>query len=208
MSPESARCSVTAIAEDNAHEEFVRAIVDRIAVEVGVKASVGIANTGRGAASYGRGRKRWLRQLQKGAYSLPDALVVVRDGNGGGWNHVRDDERTEILKVLPEVAPILVIACPDPYVERWCLLDRGALRRVFGQALDVDHQQTGTDYFKQRFDAHAAILDTGIEIGATAYIRDIVGEMDLTVAERASSAFSDFVSDLRNQFRRVKREHD
>ena len=69
------------------------------------------------------------------------------------------NERRKEFDQADSLAPI-VLATPDPHVERWLLLDGAAFRQVFGRGCDAPNLRCDRDLYKQRL--VAAILAAGI----------------------------------------------
>lgn len=91
----------------------------------------------------------------------------------------------------------MVLAVPDPHVERWLLLDGAAFKAVFGQGCDAPDRKCDRDRYKQRL--VEAIRGTGVtpSVGGIEYAEDIVRAMDVDRAMQADRSFARFVDGLR-----------
>lgn len=97
-------------------------------------------------------------------------------------------------------APV-VVAVPDPHIERWLLLDGEAFKAALGRGCDAPDRKCDRDRYKQRLieavrDAGAIPILSGLE-----HAEDIVRRMDVERTTRADRSFKRFVEDLRATFR-------
>ena len=124
--------------EDSGHEQFARALLNRLARELGLKLSI---NTVSGRGGHGQAVtefKAWQRMVTSGrgiSHQIPDLLVLLIDANSFGSARVyREIEQA----IDPAVFPRRAIGCPDPHVERWCLADPQSVQEVLGIAAPPD----------------------------------------------------------------------
>ena len=81
----------------------------------------------------------YLRALRQQREPLPDLIVAATDANCKGLN-----ARTrEIADPDPRTPPV-VLAIPDPHIERWLLLDGAAFKAVFDMRERYMLATTGT----------------------------------------------------------------
>jgi hypothetical protein len=186
--------------EDRAHEEFVGAIMRRIArdenrqIQLRVRAARG-------------GYPRVLNELdlyQKvvlsglATMSLPDVLVVAADANCHGLAAKKKAIRQRLKKAFKDHT---VLAVPDPHVERWYLSDRQAFKQVVGVQPLAERRKCERDRYKHilaqavRDGGHPAILG-GIE-----FAKELADSMDFYRAGRAEPSFKQFVSDAVSAFK-------
>ena len=86
--------------------------------------------------------ERYLRDLRTQGSPWPDLIVVATDANCQGF---RDRVRT----VDPQNPPApVVLAVPDPHVERWLLLDGAAFKAVFGQGCEAPDRKCSRNRYK------------------------------------------------------------
>lgn len=190
--------------EDRAHEEFVGAIVRRIArqenrqIQLRVRAARG-------------GYPRVLSELdlyQKMAISglatigLPDILVVAADANCHGLLAKKKAIRRRLKTELKDRT---VLAVPDPHVERWYLSDPQVFKQVVGVQPRAEQRKCERKRYKQmlakavRDGGHPAILG-GIE-----FAKELADNMDFHRAGRAEPGFKQFVSDAVSAFKLAAR---
>ena len=184
--------------EDFAHQRVIGALVERVADECGIDVRLDWRSAVRGHGRVVQEFKRYLQDLaRQGARS--DPIVVATDANCRGWN----EHAGEIGK--PDAPAPMVLAVPDPHIERWLLLDGAAFKSVFGKGCDAPDRKCDRDLYKQRL--VQAIHTTGITpiLGGIEFAEDIVRAMDVERAMRADRSLERFVDDLRAAFRQWRR---
>ncbi len=175
--------------EDYAHQAVVGALVGRLS---GVPASRLVwRSAARGHGRVVAGLAAYSREVEGGEVPRPDVVVVATDANCKGFA-----ERAKAFSPGESRLP-LVLAIPDPHVERWLLLDGGAFRAVFGRGCDAPDRKCDRDRYKWLLAeaVHAAGGDP--ELGGLDFAGRIVQRMDLRRAARADRSFGRFVADMR-----------
>ena len=180
--------------EDYAHQQIIGALVRRISVEcnIAIRLDWRVAVGGHGKVI--TELNDYMRDLKRQGSPWPDLIVVATDANCKGLN-----ERVREIVVRDEPAPI-ILAIPDPHIERWLLLDGAAFKAVFGKGCDSPDQKCDRGRYKQRL--IEAIYATGTipRLGGIEYAEDIVEQININRAERVDRSFRRFVADLRNTF--------
>lgn len=185
--------------EDAGHEAFARAMVQRLAREVGAARPRIQARSVRG----GHGRaiaelKAW-QKLAKTLPGRPDLLLVLIDANGDG-------PATQLAAVEAvidtAVFPTWVIGCPDPHVEAWCAADPDALRRLTGAEPPPRPSRPGRGAYKRWLElaleeAGVVLLNDPMDISA-----ELVPEMDLYRAGKSAPSLGRFVEGVRSALAR------
>ena len=181
--------------EDFAHQQVVGALVRRLADEYGIDVRLEWRSAVRGHGRVVQELDRYLRDLARGG-GRPDLIIVGTDANCRGLN-----ERVREIG-SPDAPASIVLAVPDPHIERWLLLDGAAFRRVFGRGCDAPDRKCSRDLYKQRL--IQAIHATGITptLGGIEFAEDIVQHMDVERAARADRSLERFIGELRSAFRR------
>ena len=181
--------------EDFAHQRVVGALVQRLADEYGIDVRLQWRSAVRGHGRVVREFGRYLLDLARGG-ERPDLIIVGTDANCRGLN-----ERVREIG-SPDAPASIVLAVPDPHIERWLLLDGAAFKRVFGKGCDAPDRKCSRDLYKQRL--IQAIHATGItpSLGGIEFAEDIVQHMDVERAMRADRSLERFVVELRSAFRR------
>ncbi len=95
----------------------------------------------------------------------------------------------------------MVLAIPDPHIERWLLLDGAAFKTVFGTGCNAPDLKCGRNHYKrQLIDAIQTAGFTPL-LGGIEYAQEIVQNMDLDRIACLDKSFDRFVSDLRSAFK-------
>jgi hypothetical protein len=192
--------TVALFAEDVAHEEFLSAVVHRLIGEERATASVNVA-----AARGGHGRaleefRLWQRAVAHGAVGLPDLLLVARDANCRNWNQVRAEIQQS---VQPGRLPPLVVACPDPYIEKWYMADPESFAQAVGAGPRSLRRKCQPGRYKELL--RQAIRNAGHipTLGGIEFAREIVQAMDLYRAGQNEPSLRAFLNDCRDQIRQI-----
>lgn len=177
-----------------AHQQVIGALVQRLAREYGIVVRLDWRSAVRGHGRVVRELRNYLRDLTDQRDRLPDLIIVATDANCSGLN-----ERAREIGSQYAPAPI-ILAIPDPHIERWLLLDSAAFKSVFGRGCNAPDQKCDRDLYKQRLSE--AIYDAGImpSLGGIEYAEDIVQQMDFERAKRADRSFRRFADDLSRTF--------
>jgi len=134
-------------AEDRAHEEFLKPLIARIGREEGVPVSVRVRSARGGHARALDEYKLYQTILEKGILGeeRPVLIIVAIDGNCSTFAKKRADIRKS---TKPCFSDSIVIACPDPHVERWYLADPNSFHDVVGYMPTVGKRKCARDYYK------------------------------------------------------------
>ena len=182
---------VVLFVEDYAHQQIIGALVDRLAQERGIQVRLDWRNARHGHGAVARELGDFMRDLKQQGGQLPDLIIVATDANCQGLN-----ERIRELRDREAPAP-MILAIPDPHVERWLLLDGAAFRAVFGRGCDAPDLKCSRDRYKQLL--IEAIYAAGVtpSLGGIEFAEDIIQLMDIDRAAQADRSFQRFVEDLR-----------
>lgn len=180
--------------EDYAHQQVVGALVQRLAAEAGIDVRMDWRSAVRGHGQVVQELDTYLRDLIRQG-GRPDLIIVASDANCKGLN-----ARTRELARTNAPAPV-ILAIPDPHIERWLLLDGAAFREVLGRGCDAPDQKCCRDLYKRRL--IEAVYAAGItpSIGGIEYAEDIVRHMNIDRAMRADQSLRRFVIEIRQTFR-------
>lgn len=192
------RPQVDLYCEDSGHEQFVRALLNRIAAEIGLRPTL---HTVSGRGGHGRAItefKTWQRAVSRGkgvTYEIPDLLVLIIDANCSGWAQVRRDLGQA---VDGQVFTRSAIGCPDPHIERWCLADPGAIQQVLGIATPEDPGKCERLIYKQLLRQTIRSAGQPILTSEMEYAPDLVAAMDLYRAGKNQPSLRHFVEEMRS----------
>ncbi len=135
---------VALFVEDYAHRQVIGALVQRVADECDVAIQLDWRNAVGGHGKVIAELNDYMRDLKRQGGSWPDLIVVATDANCKGLN-----ERAREIAGRDAPAP-MILAIPDPHIERWLLLDGAAFKAVFGRGCDAPDQKCDRGRYKQR----------------------------------------------------------
>lgn len=186
--------------EDFGHEEFLNALLQRVADEYGIEVRIKAYSVRRGYGKVITELKKYLRDLRRHKTNLLDLVVVATDANCKGLN----ERQKEIIHAATgdAVIPIpMIYAIPDPHIERWLLIDSAAFKEVFGKGCRAPDHKCEKKRYKQLL--LNAIREAGITplLGGLEYSSDIVKALDLKRMEQADESLGKFLKDLQALFR-------
>ncbi len=189
--------NIVLFTEDYGHEEFLKALVERLSRENNVPIKITPRNARGGFGKVVTEFQIFLRDLEHTREGLPDLLIVATDANCRTYAK----RRREIEKINDKFKAFTIYAIPDPHIERWLLLDSAAFKTVLGKGCDKPDQKCSRDRFKQLL--LKAMRNAGVipPLGGVEYAEDIVNAMDLQRMEKANASFGKFLKDLQNKFR-------
>ena len=184
--------------EDFAHQQVIGALVQRLADEHRLDVRLDWRSAVRGHGRVVQEFNGYLRDLTRQG-DRPDLIIVATDANCIGLN-----ERTREIG-SPNAPTPVVLAVPDPHIERWLLLDGTAFRSVFDKGCDAPDYKCNRDLYKQRLieTIHATGITPGL--GGIEFAEDIVQAMNIERAMRADRSLKRFVNNLRAAFRQWRR---
>lgn len=189
--------------EDSGHEQFARALLKRLASELGLRPSI---NTVSGRGGHGQAIsefKAWQRAVTGGrglGHEIPDLLVLMIDANCSGWTPVRRDVEQA---VNPATFPHCAIGCPDPHVERWCLADPLAVQEVLGIPPPPDPGKCERRLYKQLLRQTIQSAGQPILTNEMEYAPDLVSAMDFFRAGKAQPSLKHFVEEIRSALQQL-----
>ena len=184
--------------EDRAHEVFLKPLISRVGDDEMRDLSVRVRNA-RG------GRPRVIQEFKNyqriaSLVSSPDAdvVVVAIDGNCSPFARARDAVQKS---TNPMLADRLVVASPDPHIERWYMADPQAVFEVLGcKAPDLE-QKCERAYYKNALRKTVAEGGHTSLLGGTEMAADLIDNMDFYRASKNDSSFKAFLGDLKTKLR-------
>jgi hypothetical protein len=185
-------------------EQMIRALVRRVAVDCGLDERAVTIETrnGRGGLPAAlTAFREFANGLIAGGEPRPDIVVLALDSDCDVT--ARRDEVQGICDQLSGYTCIAV-AVPDPYVERWYLIDLEALKDALGVGPSGAYpKECSKSYYKTAL--ASAIEAAGLEarIGGYEYADLIAAKMDLYRAGKLEPQLERFTSDLTACLRRA-----
>ncbi|MDP2898562.1 MAG: hypothetical protein Q8Q12_18650 [bacterium] len=203
------RLRVVYFLEDRAQEEFIVALVERIASDLSMPQQVlspaEVISARGGCIRVVEEFNNFVRDLRKAKLRGPDVIVVAVDADCVGF----EERAKQLIKKVRDDDPFRdAIACaiPDPHVERWYLLDPEALKRAVGlkKGIEPPAYKCEKDYYKNIL--RTALRDQRITslLGGPEFGREIAGNIsDLYSAGRHDPSFAKFVGEVKRVLRRA-----
>ena len=195
--------------EDHAHESFLKPLLMRVAreqdqdIEMEIRVRSARGGHGRAIAEFELYQSIVTKSLL-GSESA-DIVVVAIDGNCSTPTVAR---RRIQDATVPMLKDRLVIACPDPHMERWYVADPESFETTVGHHPSVGRKKCVRDHYKQ-------VLKTAIRqaghpdtLGGVEFAPELVEDMNLYQAGRRDSSLKAFLDDLRAKLRQVTRDRD
>lgn len=188
--------------EDRAHEEFLRPLLARVAQEEGAELVVRVRSARGGHARAVEEFRLYQALVENGAAdaAYPELLIVGIDGNCTTFAKKRAEIQGAAKAAFLDG---LVVACPDPHVERWYLADPDSFQSVVGQRPTVGKKKCARDYYKNALAKAVRQAGHPPTLGGIEFARDIVGGMDWYRAGRNDRSLGAFLDELRGGLRRL-----
>lgn len=192
--------TVDLFVEDQAHEEFLKVMVSRIAEEEQKTIRIRVRSARGG---HGRALEE-LSLYQKGVLkapsqmTMPDLVFIAIDANCKRWNAARKEIEGSVAKDFKDRS---IVACPDPHIERWYLADLDSFVQVVGVRPRLGKRKCLRDYYKSILSK--AIIDAGYPptLGGIEFAGELVTAMDLYRAGKVDRSLKHFLDETRGRFK-------
>jgi len=196
------RCLITEVfAEDVAHEAFLVPLVKRLAGEQGVSVDVRVRSAvgghGRALSEFDLFQKALIRRH----LARPDLVVIGIDANCKKYVQARQEIEAQ---AVPDLRECMIIACPDPHIERWYMADPEGFALAVGATPPALKRKCGRDVYKTLL--RNTIHQAGhlAPLGGIEFAPELVERMDLFQAGKNDKSFKAFTDDLRSSLVRWK----
>jgi hypothetical protein len=190
---------VDLFAEDRAHEEWLRPLIRRVALEESQEVEVrSLSVRGGHGKALSEFRTYQATRLRQATGDFPDLVVVAIDGNCSTFAKIQKE--IDAL-IRDEFQGMIVKATPDPHIERWFLADLTAFNEVVGVSPKMKTEKCERDYYKSILSG--AIVDAGhpLTLGGIEFASELVEAIDLYRAGKVDSSFKHFIESLRSVLR-------
>jgi hypothetical protein len=182
--------------EDRGHEELLGPIIKRVAAEEALRCNVRVRSNRGGHARAIAEYRLYQRLFERGALPGPgaDLIVVGIDGNCTTYPRKREEIRSATSATL---LGRLVVACPDPHVERWYMADPDSFHDIVGARPVVGRRKCVRDHYKHLLAKTVREAGHTPTLGGIEFAREIVEVLDWYRAGRGDRSFKAFVDELR-----------
>ena len=189
--------NINLFVEDVAHEDFLTALIHRLADDYNFTVSIRASSVRGGHGTVITELKQYLRDLQHNKEDLPDLIIVGTDSNCKGLS----ERETEINQVTSDLGDLVISMVPEPHIERWLLLDSAAFKTVFGKGCPVPDQKCERGRYKGLllnaiYEATMVPPLDGIE-----RIEELVCAINFQRVEQSDRSIRKFLTALQRQFR-------
>ena len=200
----SDRLVVDLFVEDRAHEEFLKPLVTRISGEDGIDVWARVRSGTGGHARAVAEFKLYQRivALSPSTAVAADLVVVAIDTNCSTFATARKRLHDA---AAPSLRDRIVVACPDPHVERWYVADPQSFETVVGSRPDVGSRKCARGHYKRVLVEAIAQGGHPVTLGGVEFAAELVEAMDVYRAGRSDSSLKAFVDDLRAGLRQAPR---
>jgi hypothetical protein len=129
-------------------------------------------------------------------------LIVAIDGNCMTFAKKSAEIRAA---TRPRFSDRLVVACPDPHVERWYLADPDSFVTVVGVRPRVGKKKCARGHYKRLLAQAVQQGGHPPTLGGIEFAAELVAEMSFYRAGRGDASLKAFLGDLRGQLRSAQR---
>ena len=188
--------NISLFVEDTDHEDFLVALVHRVANAYNIEIKVKVSNVRGGHENVIAELGQYQQDLQHNTEDLPDIIIVGTDSNSKGFLQ----REKEIHQAVSSLADRVISMIPKPYIERWLLLDSEAFKEVFGTDCSVPNRKYDRNRYKRLL--LQAIREAGVVplLGGIERIADLVNAMNLQHMEQRDRSFRRFFRALQQRF--------
>ena len=188
--------NISLFVEDTGHEDFLVALVQRVANAYNIEINVKVSSVRGGHEKVIAELEQYQQDLQHNDEDLPDLIIVGTDSNGKGFLQ----REKEIHQAISNLVDRVISMIPKPHIERWLLLDSEAFKKVFGADCSIPNRKCDRNGYKRLL--LQAIRDAGVVplLGGIEYMADFVNAMNLQHMEQRDRSFRRFFRALQQRF--------
>ena len=189
--------NINLFVEDVAHEDFLTALIHRLAGDYNVTVSIRASSVRGGHGTVITELKQYLRDLQHNKENLPDLIIVGTDSNCKGLS----ERETEINQVTSDLGDFVISMVPEPHIERWLLLDSAAFKTVFGKGCPVPDQKCERGRYKGLLLNAIYEATTVPPLDGIERVEELVYAMNLQRMAQSDRSMQRFFNMLQRRFR-------
>lgn len=187
--------------EDHAHEALLKPLVERVCAAAGMTCEIRVRSARGGHPRVLSELAFCLRMVDRGGLGTPDILVVALDANCQRHTHARQAVQDA---VAPQHRTGLVVACPDPHVERWYMLDGASFAAVVGKLPRLARKKCERDYYKRQLASAVKAAGHPRLLGGIEFATELAAAFDLRRAAKTDRSFARFLDDLEAAIKATK----
>ena len=186
--------------EDSAQEKFLSAMLVRLAGDAHVSLHVRVRTAQGGIGRVLGQLESFAQEVERGRAAMPDGLVVALDANCKGFNERRKGANQRAGKLLESV----ILAIPDPHIERWFLLDSEAFKEAVGRGCKAPGEKCEKQRYKRLL--NQAVLEAGVQplLGGVEYAEELAKAYNIQRVADTDVSFGRFVADARSWLNRFR----
>lgn len=184
--------------EDRAHEDFLRPLVSRIACEAHLAVTTRVRSARGGHARVMQAFRLYQNLFDQMIPNAADSdlLIVAVDCNGETFTKKRDQIRAE---TKPNLADRLVLACPEPYIERWYMADPTSFEKVIKARPQRETSRPSRLNCKPLLADAVRAGGRSATLGGIEFAADLVSAMDFYRAGKSNHSLKAFLDALRRK---------
>ena len=189
--------NINLFVEDVAHEDFLSALMRRLAHESNIEISIKPSNVRGGHGTVITELEQYIRDLHHNKEDLPDLVIVGTDSNCKSLS-----EREKVInEVVTDLSDIVISMIPEPHIERWLLLDSGAFKVVYGKGCPDPDRKCERKRFKNLLLQAIRDATTVAPIDGFERVEELVYSMDFQRMKQSDKSICRFLTPLQRQFR-------
>ena len=190
--------NISLFAEDEAHEDFLTALVYRLADDYHVKINLTSRSVRGGHGKVISELKQYQQDLQAYDEGSPDLIIVGTDSNCHGFS-ARKREIDQAISA--DFTDLVICAIPEPHIERWLLLDSGAFKTAMGKGCPAPDQKCERARYKRLL--IQAVRNAGVVpiSGGIEHTEALVNSMNLLRIAQIDKSMDRLLSALQHRFR-------
>ena len=205
------KISVTYFLEDRAQEGLIKALVERVASEESIPPPL-LRHSVRSARHGSRviiEFRNFLKDARRAGVGMEGLVIVSVDGNCKGYKD-RIKQLSRYVRPTDRFRNMVIYAVPDPHIERWYLMDQGALKVAIGlnRAPELPTYKCKKAYYKQIL--NHVLREAGVQslLGGPEYAEKIIESIsDLRLFAQQNAGLERFVEDLRRLLRQLHNQN-
>lgn len=191
--------NISLFAEDEAHEDFLTALVSRLADDYHVKINLMPRSVRGGHGKVISELEQYQQDLQAYDEGSPDLIIVGTDSN---CQRVSARKREIDQAISADFTDLVICAIPEPHIERWLLLDSAAFKTVLGKGCPAPDQKCERDRYKRLL--IEAVRNAGVDpiSGGIEHTEALVNSMNLQQLETRNDSLGQLLKALQTQFKK------